>query len=398
MRVQRLTLKNFRNLDHLQLSPEENITFIVGKNGEGKTSVLEALGVLSSLRSFRGNKIEDTLKNNHSFSEIVCVLDDGLKTELKVVLKKENSRTFKNAFINGKLISKGSQYLQKRFGDMEIGFHCIVFNPSDHELIRGEPSHRRDYIDRVISAQSTEYLECLTKYYRSLEQRNRLLKQEIPIDEGVLSGFTQSLVELGSKIIQMRMMWINKTTQNMNLILQEIIPLKPEIQMTYVSKIFEKNTFRNEEKSNDNARHFSGQSEAPSIDFFKECLWQTSRRLGTAERAAKVTLFGPHRDDWEISFHGASLKSVGSQGEVRAVLIALKLSEIENFRVATGHRPVLLLDDFSSELDQERRQYLLNYLQKTDLQVFVTTTEEPRFLNSFFWLSDGVIKKQESQN
>ncbi len=104
---------------------------------------------------------------------------------------------------------------------------------------------------------------------------------------------------------------------------------------------------------------------------------------------------GPHRDDWALILGHQPLKGFGSQGEVRSALIALKLSEIELFKKRTGHRPILLLDDFSSELDRDRREFLLSYLSETDLQVFVTSTEEPPFSpekgGKLFRVSDGQI-------
>ena len=100
---------------------------------------------------------------------------------------------------------------------------------------------------------------------------------------------------------------------------------------------------------------------------------------------------GPHRDDWVLFLEGQNLKVQGSQGEVRSALLALKLAEIDYFRRRTGHRPLLLLDDFSSELDRERRRFLLDFLESTDLQVFVTTTEETALVGSRYWMSKGKI-------
>lgn len=398
MKVKQLVFKNFRNIKQLQFFPEDRISFIVGKNGQGKTSILEGLGIISSLRSFRGNKIEETIQQNETYSEILCKLESEIDTELKVVLKKEENKTIKTAFINGKVVSKGSQYLLKRFGDFEIGFHCIVFNPSDHELIRGEPSNRRDYVDRVLAAEDPGYLNLLSRYNRVLEQRNRLLKNNEGIQIETLFGFTTALVETGAIIIQKRLSWMFNACDQVNFILKKIIPNAPEVRIHYLSKIFEKNVIEIKAKDVNDTEHFSGQSEVCSLDFLTSRLRDQARIHASAEIAAGTSLFGPQRDDWRIVFGDASLKSVGSQGEVRAVLIALKLSEIDLFRKATGHKPVLLLDDFSSELDRDRRQYLLDYLSKTDLQVFVTTTEEPNFSGSFFRLLDGVIEKQESQN
>jgi DNA replication and repair protein RecF len=140
-------------------------------------------------------------------------------------------------------------------------------------------------------------------------------------------------------------------------------------------------------------RLFAGQEEAPSLHLLELRLMERIREVEGREMRLGTTLVGPHRDDWGIVIGGRDLKGHGSQGEVRTALLALKLSEIDSFQKKTGHRPVLLLDDFSSELDRERRLFLLNFLNETDLQVFVTTTEDAGYPGQVFQVVEGRVLK-----
>ena len=125
---------------------------------------------------------------------------------------------------------------------------------------------------------------------------------------------------------------------------------------------------------------FSGQGYIDRLQFLKNRFIEGLKQKANIERQAGMTLIGPHRDDWSLLFRGARLKSQGSQGEMRSALLALKLTEIELFQSASHQEPVLLLDDFSSELDRNRRESLLQFLKETPLQVFVTATEMPEQL------------------
>jgi DNA replication and repair protein RecF len=158
---------------------------------------------------------------------------------------------------------------------------------------------------------------------------------------------------------------------------QEIAPNQPKLSLFYKS--------------------FSGLSPTSSLQLLERSFREKLTELETAELRSGSTLVGPHRDDWSFTFGEHVLKGHGSQGEVRSALLALKLLEIELFQKRTGHQPILLLDDFSSELDQERRGFLLRYLMNTQLQVFVTTTEDSVALamgvGKRFQVQEGKLKE-----
>ncbi|MBC7693008.1 MAG: DNA replication/repair protein RecF [Methylotenera sp.] len=392
MKVEKLTLRNFRNIEQSSLHPHAHLNFLVGINGQGKTSFIEALSFLSTLRSFRGAKNDEVIRWDTEWSEISCILSEGdWKTEIKVTFSKQGNRSSKVAFINGKAYKSSTQFLSQRFGSFELGFHTVVFNPSDHDLVRGEPSIRRSYMDRVISAEDLDYLTTLTKYQRLVDQRNALLKNEVRVSKELLAGFSEPLVSYGAQITYKRLQWIQRLKEHLNPVAHQIAPRQPDLAAFYTSNWVPNFTDLSICNNKLGTSDLAGQSSQPSLEILEQSFWKQLSVLGDAELRSRSTLVGPHRDDWVLYLGPQVLKGHGSQGEVRSALLALKLSEIELFRKRTGHRPLLLLDDFSSELDRERRSFLLRYLSETDLQVFVTSTEEPPFEGKRFWVSGGTL-------
>lgn len=408
MKVKKLTLRNFRNIREETLEPDPQLNFLIGANGQGKTSFLEALGYLATLRSFRGAKTEETIQWGFEGAEIHCQVHpepdrpNEFEADLSVTFTSQEQgdkrKTSRLAFINGKPYRNTTQYLSQRFGTFELGFHAVVFNPSDHDIVRGEPALRRNYLDRVISGEDIEYLKTLQKYQRILEQRNAILKAEnFPSSAAreLLLGFTEPMAELAAQIAYRRLEWTQRLATRLNSIAFSIAPKQPELRLVYasnwVSEIPALSISNTKLSGLDFGGHFAGHSLLPSLEILEQAFWTRLSALGEAEWRTRSSLVGPHRDDWSFYLGSQVLKGHGSQGEVRSALLALKLSEIELFRNRTSQRPLLLLDDFSSELDQDRRAFLLKYLLETDLQVFVTTTEDTFSVGRRFKVSNGKL-------
>ena len=373
---------------------------MVGANGQGKTSFLEALSFLSTLRSFRGAKAHEIIQWGQSAAEATCLLstadeaEQRWETELKIsfsMVDLTKQKATKVAFINGKPYRSSTQYLSQRFGSFELGFHTVVFNPADHDLIRGEPSVRRGYLDRVIAANDLEYLKTLQKFQRVLEQRNAILKNAERPAHAVLEGFTDPLARYAAELTLKRLMWIEKVAQRINDMVRKVTSEQRLLRVFYASSWAPK--IEGLSLVNDDFRplHFTGHGPLPSLELLEQAFRKKASNLEAAEWRAGHSLVGPQRDDWMFFLGDQPLKGHGSQGEIRSTLLALKISEIELFRSSTGHRPLFLLDDFSSELDQERRRFLLRYLSETDLQVFVTATEETSFEGRLFKVSSGSL-------
>ena len=416
MKVKKLTLRNFRNIREEVFTPDAHLNFLLGSNGQGKTSFLEAIGYLSTLRSFRDSKTDDVIQYGQTFSEITCELvpeistnhpgdnsdgDNLWKTELKVVFQKSDSLTKKQskaAFINGKPVKKSTQYLSQRFGSFELGFHSIVFNPADHDLVRGDPAVRRAYLDRVLAAEDIEYLKALQKYNRILEQRNAVLRKNEAPQREMLLGFTEQLAQASAYLALKRLEWIEKLQECLNFFSSRIAPDQPELRLVYLSNWIPE--IENLCLLNNNLAtiYFTGQGHPPLLEQLIQFFWKKFSSIEMAEWKTGHSLMGAHRDDWTFFRGGQILRGHGSQGEVRTALLALKMAEIRLFQEKTGHRPLFLLDDFSSELDQNRRSFLLNFLSESSLQVFVTTTDDSQVAGKQYWVVNGSLRESKDDH
>lgn len=399
MLVEKLQLTHFRNFRSLEFKLDSKINVFIGANGQGKTSILESIGVLASLRSFRDAKPSDWIQTGQNASEIYATVIPSLdqihwrnKIGLNLSRDSEEGIVRKKIFWNEKILKSSAQYLKKKFGAKEFGFHAICFNPSDHDLIRGEPSGRRQYLDRLLSAENPEYFDRLLLYQKILEQRNQALKDTTNRFSTLIPEFTEPLIGEGAFLTFSRLLWISKFSEKMQKIALKIAPKQSELSLFYSIKWLEKKTpFLNKNNSLDNI-HFTGHSYLPSIQDLMGLMKTRLNQVQLDEQRLGSTLVGPHRDDWFIQLNEKTLRGRGSQGEVRTALLALKLTEIESFRETTNHRPILLLDDFSSELDFDRRQYLMQFLEETDLQVLISSTESIGLPGKMFFLEDGMLK------
>lgn len=393
MKIREIRLRNFRNIESLSFSPAAQLNFLIGDNGQGKTSILEGLSYLSTLRSFRGAKSDEMIRHHENWAEVACsvTIPQG-QNDFKITFVEKEGRTSKTAFIDGKPIRSSTQYLSSRFGQIEIGFHSIVFNPSDHDLIRGEPAIRRAYLDRTLSAEDPDYLKTLSRYQKALEQRNALLKNDVRPSPEYLSGFTETLIECGAIIARSRLDWLDRLRKNLDNTLRKIVPEALPLRAFYLSAWIKKNKGISIASVDFDPSQFPLQNTLPLLEFFQAEFREALEAQRDAEWRAGLTLVGPHRDDLALFYGNQPLRGHGSQGETRSALITLKLCEIDLFRKKTGHLPILLLDDFSSELDRSRREFLLRYLSETDLQVFVTSTEEPPFEGKVFRVKNGMVE------
>jgi DNA replication and repair protein RecF len=369
LKLEKIQIRNIRNLESIEIRCGRGIHFIHGENAQGKTSILESVSVLSNLKSFRDSRLENLLRIGTEAGQVRGVFDLGQGTQatLKVDLVRTQARFEKRAFINEKLAKSALDYFGVKLNHSPIQFHAITLNPTSTDLIRGEPSLRRSYLNQVISSENPAYLETLKLYQKALDQKNALLKQEGRLDPSLLDILNLQLARSGAEIIHHRLEFLSRIQHPTQNFLDQIAPHQRPIQCAY--------------KQGETLK-FTGHFELPSIQILMENLQQKLTEKGVVERLRKTSLVGPHRDDFQIKVGGSSspldpdLVDVGSQGEIRSVLLALKLTELEEFEKRTGVQPVLLIDDFSSELDSTRRGFLLNYLEDSRLQIFMTSTDD----------------------
>jgi len=402
MKIESIQLKNFRNIDSIEVIPNSKINLIFGNNGQGKTSFIEGIDYLFSLRSFRSAKTSELLQNSKLESLLECKLKyedknvQNWSSHLKVELERfnEEDRVFKSAYINEKKLPSSTEYLTQRWKPHQKGFHAITFHPMDHQLITGGPNLRRQYLNKVIASEQIEELKIQKKFNRILDQRNSLLKSK-NYSKAQLDVFTEPLVETGSKITLSRLKWLAKLQKKVNKIMEKIAPEQEILKINYFSKWFLENEVFIKKNNKLSSDDFTGQYDLTSLEKLKEDYRLKLSESIYIEKKLQVSLVGPHRDDLVINLGNKKLKDQGSQGEIRSTLLGIKLSEIELFKEETNINPVLLLDDISSELDNKRRRFLFNYLENSNLQVFITTTEQLELSGKKFWVNKGNINEHK---
>ncbi len=379
MKIKKLQIRNIRNIEEIHLSCEEGIHFIHGQNGQGKTTVLESIYVLSNLRSFRDSDLASALQYNSPAGQIkgVFEIDPDTHAELKVDLIQNPQRFEKRAYVNHKLSKSAADYYGVKLQHSPIQFHAINLNPTSTDLIRGEPALRRNYFNQVISSQNPPYMNILKRYQKFVDQKNALLKDEENWDFSLFKVLNEGLIQEGAKVLFERLNYLSKIVNPVQQFLSNIAPQQHRVILGYKSR---------------KPLYFTGHFELPSIKNLEEILHQELIELSSQERVRRSSLVGPHRDDFvfKVDATNADLLDVGSQGEIRSFLLALKLAELEEFKNETGVQPVLLIDDFSSELDSNRRGFLLNYLKNSGLQIFVTSTDD---LTHHLQVNDGLQGK-----
>ncbi len=331
MQLSRLELSNFRSYkqERIELSA---LTVLLGPNGVGKTNVIEAIGLLSTGVSQRARKIEEMIAWESEIATVSGIVERqaGEYASLSVVLTRGvvlGHRTPKRRY----LVDGVPRTRAKLVGNLP----SVTFRPEDMRLVEGSPSRRRQYLDETLSAMSPEYARSLSVYESSLRQRNRLLDalREGAANRAQFSYWDQSLLKHGEIISRMRRLLI----EHLN-----------SLEMTF------------------------GKYEVVYDD--SPISPARLKQYEYEEVAAGYTLVGPHKDDFFILDKKRNLAIYGSRGEQRLGVLFLKLGALSYMERITGERPLILLDDIFSELDQQHREEILKIIK--DHQCVITTAEE----------------------
>lgn len=341
MFLKHILLINFRNYDNLSLDFNKNINIIYGKNGQGKTNLLESIYLLGLTKSHRNNNDNNLIKKNSEFLKVSGLLrNKDFDKKLEIYINNDK-KIYK---IDNDLIKKKIDYLSN--------MNVVIFYPDDLMLIKGSPLERRKFLNTEISQLNKSYYKLLSDYEKILKMRNNYLKNNRTYDVNYFNIITDHLIEKAKYIIYFRLKFIKKINNTLSSIYKNIIDLD-NFYIKYKSDI---DVLEN------------------NVDKIKEKLNIQYEKLLNEEFKAKTTLFGPHRDDFEFFLADKNLRDYGSQGQQRSAVISLKLSLINIIKEVIGEKPILLLDDVFSELDDEKKNNLLNYIDG-DMQVIITTTD-----------------------
>lgn len=330
--LKRIRLVNFRSHERFELALDPQLTTIVGENGCGKTSVLEAIYEVTQGRSFRAVDRE-IVRRGAEFYRVELEYEDGRK-----VVAVYNAEAARKEFL---VEDKRTRRLPKK-----ARYPMVLFEPDDLGLIGSSPTRRRAYFDRMLGQLSEAYATALARYNKALKQRNELLKQEV-MDAGEMFSWNMLLTQYGAELNRQRMGMTEQINRRLTEVYRSIAENEDEVEMRYRSEV------RSEE----------------------EFLRELERGLGR-DRILGHTGFGVHRDNYEFWFNGVEADGSASRGEVRSMVIALKFIEAEMVVAVLRQKPVVLLDDVFSELDERRQESLMTNFR--DNQVVLTSVGEGR--------------------
>lgn len=340
MKINKLTLTNFRNYTNQSVILNNGINVIIGKNAQGKTNLLESIFLCAIGRSPRTTKDRDLIKWDCTYAKVDIELSKIIgKHEIELYLFKNQNKAIK--------IDKVGI---KKIGQLLGTMNAIYFSPDELKLIKESPEERRKFIDIHLCQFDKNYFYDLSKYNQILQQRNKLLKtpNENALRE-TIAIWDEQLSDVGAKIILSRLSFIEKLKTHANTIHSKLTSDEEDLKLEYQGFV----------ASDENSLKLL------LLKKYEENL-EKDIHLG-------FTTVGPHRDDIKISSNGIDLRSFGSQGQQRTSALSLKLAELEVFKDNIGEYPILLLDDVLSELDITRQEKLLEFV--SNIQTILTCTD-----------------------
>jgi DNA replication and repair protein RecF len=335
MHLARLRLRDFRNYARLDVEFPPGFQLILGENAQGKTNLLEALYLLATLRSFRGVGGTHLVRQGAKGYFIGATIVGQVQSDVQLFWSPAERRVA----LDRKPVQRIADYLGV--------FRAVVFCSEDLQLIKGSGRVRRRFLDLLLSQTQPTYLALLQRYARALRSRNALLRQP-SLDEGALESFTRELVLAGSAIIQARRNLVPRLAPLVTDAHQRIVSGREQLSLAYQPQV--------------------------KRDFAVELAQSRAR-----ERAQRLTVVGPHRDELLLEVDQQPAARFGSEGQKRTIALALKSAQATLIHQTAGTPPVVLMDDVMGELDLRRRSGLIPLLETVAAahgQVFMTCTEE----------------------
>lgn len=367
MHVFSISALNFRSYELIELNLNPGITTFIGPNGQGKTNLVEIVDFSANLQSHRTTLNSNLIRNSAAFAQT------------RVGVKEENKKIWIETRIEEKktLKIKVNSNLVKINKDAVGLIKSAIFSPNDLYLIKGDPSTRRSFLDEVLAQDDKHYYELKSEYDKILKQKNALLKS-LPKGEknktaawSTLEIWNEKLARSGSQIIYLRRKILQALTQPFIKNYNEIAPSTKKLQISYNSNV-------------------------ANLDLSTEDIYQTFiTELASCkddELIRSTCLVGPHRDDFEIELNALPARSQSSQGEAWSLALCLKLAMFDLLK--ENHKPILILDDVFSELDQSRRDFLLKKIQDTEQTIITAAVEEDtpkKLISDKFFINDNKI-------
>lgn len=392
MQLTHLSASDFRNLARVEIDFGPRFTILHGRNGAGKTNVLEALYLISTVRSFRSSELGPLVRHGQALARVEVtgrIPGLGVRSTLSVKLNRSARSTRRTAMADGKVVRSGAAF----YGRLP----AILFTPEDLGVLRGSPGGRRRFLDRVLFARDRAHITDVQTYEKVLRSRNHVLRgadgQRSARDrDAMLSAYEIRLSESGARIWTRRVELLKSMRDAFSSVFQQIHGDQPRADINYVSHV---------------TGFLQQRPDAGEALALVDVPSRAAALLGALhERRALdlmrgTTSLGPHRDDFEMTLNGQSAAKYASQGQSRALVLAFKIAELKTSRAALGRAPILLLDDVSSELDPRRTEQLFQALAG-EVEQCVLTTTSPRYIplpdsldRTYLAVSDGAVTPGE---
>jgi DNA replication and repair protein RecF len=342
MYLKNLTLTNFKNyeLNELEFSPKINC--FVGNNGVGKTNILDAIHYLSLTKSFFNNIDSISIRHGEDFFILQgTMVRDGEEDKIYCAFQKQKQKLLKR---NGKEYQKLSDHVGR--------YPVVMISPADSALISEGSDDRRRFMNKIISQYDTGYLDAVLMYNKALQQRNRLLKDfrsSGKFDGDMLSIWDSQLVKYGSYVFGERKILVNELIPVFQEYYSMISSGREKVKLTYTSHLAEGD--------------------------FSEALANAVQK----DRFMEYTTVGVHKDDLVLHMNDFPVKSLGSQGQQKSYLVALKLAKFDYIKRKAGYSPILLLDDIFDKFDADRVEQIIRLVGNHRFgQIFITDTHSSR--------------------
>ncbi len=363
MTLQLLRALHWRNLEPVELRPGPRATVFFGQNGQGKTNLLEAAYYATELRSFRTTNRSEIVRWGQPAARVSAELEaGGISRRVEIEL----GAARKQVRVDGKVAGRQSPSMR--------GLGAVVFLPEDLLLPRAPPSARRSFIDRAAYSADRAFYGEAVAYQKVLKNRNAVLRRPSS-DPSLLATYDDECARTGARLVMRRRALVEG--------------LAPRVRTLFVS-------LHADLAAEIRYRSQGAVESAPDEQKVQQALHAGLERTREVDLRRRFTGFGPHTDDLEISLAGRPVREHGSQGQLRSLVLALKLAELEHLQALLGEPPLLLLDDVASELDERRRHQLFERLTSLDGQSFITVTDRgliPTLPGRADWeLASGVIR------
>lgn len=372
MYLKTLHLLNFRNYSDRQVDFLAPKTILVGNNAQGKSNLLEAVELLSTLKSHRATRDRDLIREGTELSKVAATVERELGIiDLSITLRRDGRRT----------VAKRGEPLRRQLEFLGT-LNAVQFSSLDLDLVRGGPEQRRNWLDTLVIQLEPFYAHILQQYNKILRQRNALLKRArglameenssipnapFPIPQTELALWDAQLVAAGSRVTRRRARALQRLAPIAQAWHRAISGSTELLEIKYVP-------------------HIGLERDDPEL--LQTAFFEKIQQRSVAEQHQGTTLVGPHRDEIEFTINKTPARQYGSQGQQRTLVLALKLAELKLIEEVVGEPPLLLLDDVLAELDPNRQNQLLDAIQER-FQTLITTTHLNAFDRS--WLKASQI-------